>query len=115
MLYGLVYQGKKAPFRFSNPRLKQPLEFPDTKTTVWVPENDARWLMDINPAMFRKAGEKAESPDDELIDLDAPKEPEAVEDEPEEPEGEYKFTCPFCSKGYNSEAYYKRHREKCNG
>ena len=53
----LQYIGKKNPFVFRNPRFKNPVPFSKTAPT-WLPENDALWLLGLNPGAFVKAGER---------------------------------------------------------
>lgn len=105
----LKYVGrKKRPRTVDIPKFKNKLLF--GHEPVWMPAEQANWLMEINPAMFQKVGEKnaAESfIEDAEVML-------ANRDRTEEDEDE-QFVCEKCGKDYKVESFYLRHIEKCEG
>ncbi|MCP4668839.1 MAG: hypothetical protein GY849_21080 [Deltaproteobacteria bacterium] len=63
----LQYLGKKNPCRIDTPMLSAPVACGPDKP-IWVPEHDARWLMETNPKMFRKLSEKGTGDDEEPME-----------------------------------------------
>ena len=95
----LQYRGKKAPFK-TPPIIKQSFVFGEDP--VWVPSGVAETLMQINPAMFYKLGERdTENPVEDASSI-KPKE-----------ELEIEYECEVCGKKYKSEPFFLRHIEGC--
>lgn len=126
----IQYRGKKTPKKIQIPVHGIDLTF--GADPIWVPANQADWLMENNPIMFHYYGERGgdESPvedaaamvaaakvedDDDLIDyVEEPAgEPEFVE----EPESEPEFVECKCGKQYkNSEKgrfWLAKHVQEC--
>ena len=65
---GLIYKGKKAPITLENARYAgKSFLFPDRETTVWVPKFDSKILINDNPCMFNRVGERKTEPPEPQI------------------------------------------------
>ena len=123
---GLIYNGKKKPFEYDNPKTGK-LRF-TPGVVEWVSNKAAEFMTRVNPGMFTKAGERGNP--DEVIFEDAAemiakkaaqdaadKEAEAPEEtEIEEPEKTDGFhVCAKCGRKYKDEEWYNKHIAKCEG
>jgi hypothetical protein len=127
----LQYNGKKKPFQFDNPKTGK-LKFTPGVAT-WVAVGAANWLMQVNPGMFTKVGERG-VPEDEMVIIEDAADTiknkaeadaeEKRQDEtelpltdapPEEISTVAPFACPKCKKEYKDKRWYDQHVSKCEG
>jgi hypothetical protein len=113
--FKLQYRGKKIPF--TTPPIVKPA-FVFTGDPLWIPASAAALLMQINPSMFAKSGERdLENPVVDAASIKA--KPElAVPDEPDiqpDIEPQWPYNCALCGKGYKIERFYQNHIATCTG
>lgn len=73
-----------------------------TGEEFWVCEEDAQWLLRMNPKMFEVKATREPGPVDEA--------PEVVE---EVEIAQEKFVCPVCGKKYKDERWFDSHVARC--
>lgn len=104
MVY-LRYVGKKMPFKFENPKLKNPLEFNSYDDIVKVTDIEANWIFKFNPIGFVERVEQTRQ-------NSSLEETGGVFDD-KGAEAEEIFKCEFCGKEYKDKKWFDRHAPRC--